>query len=53
MNGETANAKSMISVLGLGIDFGMKVLIKASGDDEQQALNQLVELLENLPREDQ
>lgn len=50
MNGEeTASAPSMISVLGLGIDFGMKVLIKASGDDEQQALNQLVELLENLP----
>lgn len=52
MNGETANAKSMISVLGLGIDCGMKVSIKASGDDEHQALKQLVELLENLPKED-
>lgn len=48
MNSETANAKSMISVLGLGIDCGMKVSITASGPDEQEAVTQLVELLENL-----
>lgn len=52
MNGETANAKSMISVLGLGVDCGMKVSVVASGDDEQAAVTQLVELLENLSREE-
>ena len=52
MNGETANAKSMISVLGLGVDCGAKLLLRASGNDEQKALNELVALLENLAQEE-
>lgn len=52
MNSETANAKSMISVLGLGVDCGMNVSVAASGSDEKEAVTQLVELLENLAKEE-
>lgn len=52
MNGETANGKSMISVLGLGVDCGMKISLNASGSDEQEAVTQLVALLENLALEE-
>ena len=51
MNGETANAKSMLSVLGLGVDFGAKLILRASGSDEEKAMRELVLLLENLPND--
>ena len=51
MDGETANAKSMLSVLGLGIDCGAKILLRASGSDEAEAVRELVALLEKFPKE--
>ena len=51
MSGQTANAKSMISVLGLGVDCGAKLLIRASGIDEAKAMSELVSLLENLSKD--
>ena len=43
-----ANAKSIISVLSLGASKGSEILICADGEDEQDAVNGLVELLDNL-----
>ena len=51
MDGETANAKSMLSVLGLGIDCGAKILLRASGRDEVEAVRDLVALLDKLSKE--
>ena len=48
MNGETANAKSLISVLGLGIDCGATLRLRASGNDEGDALDELIALLDKL-----
>lgn len=48
----TANAKSMISVLGLGVDCGAKLLLRATGSDEEKAVSELVALLENLSSEE-
>ena len=52
MDGETANAKSMLSVLGLGINCGAKILLRASGSDEAEAVRDLVRVLEKLSKED-
>ncbi len=45
-NSRKANAKSIITVLGLGARQGAAVEIKASGEDEVEALAAIVELLE-------
>jgi phosphotransferase system HPr (HPr) family protein len=42
---KTANAKSIMSVLGLGASQGSQVVITADGDDEWQAVNELIILL--------
>jgi phosphocarrier protein len=44
-DGKKADAKSILSVLGLGVGQGSKIKITAEGEDEQQAVEQLVELL--------
>ncbi|MBO8162005.1 MAG: HPr family phosphocarrier protein [Thermosipho sp. (in: Bacteria)] len=44
-DGKKADAKSILSVLGLGVGKGSKIKITAEGEDEQQAVEQLVELL--------
>lgn len=41
----TANAKSLLGVLALGIDKGMSFKIIASGADEEDAVNALVKLV--------
>ncbi|MEM1532773.1 MAG: HPr family phosphocarrier protein [Desulfurococcaceae archaeon] len=47
------NAKNILQVLSLGVDFGDNIVLKVSGDDEDAALNQLIDLLTNvLPNED-
>lgn len=43
-----ANAKSIISVLSLGAGKGSEIVISADGADEQEAINSLIELLDNL-----
>lgn len=47
-DGKEANAKSIISVLSLGASKGSEIKIMATGEDEQEAVNGLVELLDNL-----
>ena len=42
-----ANAKSILGVLTLGVFQGMNITIQADGEDEEQALKTLAELVEN------
>jgi phosphocarrier protein len=44
--GEAADGKSILSVLLLAASRGTCLIIKTNGDDEERALNALVELVE-------
>lgn len=44
--GETADGKSILSVLLLAASRGTSLIIKTDGDDEERAMNALVELVE-------
>ena len=44
---KTANAKSILTVLTLGAHKGAEILIKAEGDDADDALKALEELVNN------
>ncbi|HWC76747.1 MAG TPA: HPr family phosphocarrier protein [Blastocatellia bacterium] len=44
--GQTADGKSILSVLLLAASKGVNLTIKATGDDEERAANALVELVE-------
>lgn len=44
---EEANAKSIVFLLSLGIGQGVEVEISAKGEDEQQAVDSLVALIES------
>jgi phosphocarrier protein HPr len=46
-NGKKGNAKSMINVLGLAITAGTEITITASGEDEKEAVDTLVKLVES------
>lgn len=41
------NAKSLLGVLSLGIMGGTQIRVKASGSDEEQAVEELVKLVES------
>ena len=43
----TANAKSVLSVLGACIKCGDKIVLNCSGEDEQEALDALVAFIRN------
>lgn len=43
--GKAVNAASILSVIALGIDFGDHVVITADGDNAEQVLDSLTELL--------
>ncbi|NMB60897.1 MAG: HPr family phosphocarrier protein [Chloroflexi bacterium] len=43
----TANAKSILGILTLGVFQGIEITIKADGADEEDAAKALVELVEN------
>ncbi|KUO72667.1 MAG: hypothetical protein APF77_00565 [Clostridia bacterium BRH_c25] len=45
-NGRSINAKSIINVLSAGLSAGSIIVISAEGDDEQQAVDGLVTLIE-------
>lgn len=45
---KTANGKSMLNVLSLGMNKGTVITIKAEGDDEQLAVEKLVGFIANL-----
>lgn len=42
-----ANAKSIMMLLGLGLRTGAEVKITAEGDDQKEAVDSLVELIES------
>jgi phosphocarrier protein len=44
---KAANAKSIVFVLSLGIKKGMTVEVNAEGSDEQEAVNKLVQFIED------
>lgn len=44
---EEINAKSILSVAGLGAEYGSELLITADGEDEEQAVDSLRELFES------
>lgn len=44
---ETANAKSIITLLSLALDTGTKIEIAADGEDEVQAVETLVALVDS------
>ncbi|WP_461206398.1 HPr family phosphocarrier protein [Clostridium sp. DL1XJH146] len=46
--GKAANGKSMLNVLSLGLNRGAVITIKAEGDDEQLAVEKLVDFIANL-----
>ena len=43
----TANAKSVLSVLGAGVRAGDEIVIQCEGEDEQEALEAMVNLFES------
>jgi phosphocarrier protein HPr len=47
-SGAEANAKSVLSVLKLDVQKGDSVKIRAEGPDEEEALTELVKLVEDL-----
>jgi len=47
-NGRSANAKSILDVLGLGATGGTELVISASGADAAEALERLAELVSGL-----
>lgn len=48
-----ANAKSILTVLTLGANKGAEITIAAEGEDAEEAVNALVELVENNFGEDE
>lgn len=44
-SGAPVNAASILAVISLGVDHGDYVTLKAEGDNAEQVLDQLVELL--------
>ncbi len=44
----TANAKSLLSVLGAGVKHGMEVEIVCDGKNEEEALNRVIDVLLNM-----
>jgi len=48
VNGKSASAKSLFKLQTLGLNQGTLINIKASGSDEQQAVESLAELISTL-----
>lgn len=44
---EEANAKSIMGVMSLGVDEETKITIQAEGSEAEEAVNNLVELVQN------
>ncbi len=45
-NGKTADATRLMAVMGLGVKSGNEVVIKASGEDEVEAISRLQEFMQ-------
>ncbi|MCY0867655.1 MAG: HPr family phosphocarrier protein [Desulfurococcus sp.] len=51
--GKSASAKNILQVLSLGVDYGDEIVLRVNGEDEDEALSELLNLLKNiLPAED-
>ncbi|MBR1420670.1 MAG: HPr family phosphocarrier protein [Selenomonadaceae bacterium] len=46
-NGKTANAKSILTIMSLGLSKGTEITICADGEDEQDAVSALAQLVES------
>lgn len=46
-DGETINAKSIMGIITLGAGYNSTITIKANGEDEQEAVENLVQLFES------
>ncbi len=46
-DGKSANAKSILSILAMGLAKGSRITVKTSGPDEQEAMEVLTALVEN------
>lgn len=46
--GKTANSKSLINLLSMGITAGSKITVKTEGEDEQVAMDAIADFLINL-----
>ncbi|MTI61475.1 MAG: HPr family phosphocarrier protein [Firmicutes bacterium] len=46
--GKEADAKSILAVMSLGIDYGREVVVKAEGEDEEFAIKTLTEFINDL-----
>ena len=44
-NGDIANAKSVLSVLGSSVRFGDEIILRCDGEDEASALEHLVSFI--------
>lgn len=44
---KSINAKSVLAVLSSGIEFNSKITISALGEDEMQAVEELIKFIEN------
>jgi len=51
-DGKEGDAKSIISVLSLGVTIGKEVTIRAEGEDEKVAIKELVDLLDSFQKLD-
>lgn len=51
-NGTTVDGKSILGIMTMALTKGTKITIEASGDDEEQAVKALVELVEQRFGED-
>ncbi|MGQ9617415.1 MAG: HPr family phosphocarrier protein [Candidatus Aminicenantia bacterium] len=52
-NSEEVNAKSILGILTLSASKGSELIVKADGEDEGEALKEIVELIENKFYEDE
>jgi phosphocarrier protein len=52
--GKEVNAKSIMGVMSLGAGQGSEIILKADGEDSEDALQELVSFIEvEMPKEDQ
>ncbi|QCI26610.1 HPr family phosphocarrier protein [Buchnera aphidicola (Thelaxes californica)] len=47
-NNKTINAKSLFKIQTLGLTYGTKIKLSANGEDEQKAIKNLSQLIQNL-----
>ncbi len=46
-NGKSANGKSLLNLLALGVKSGQEIKVITDGEDEEVALNQICDILQN------